>query len=230
LAGYGTYANNRTLNGDTQISGITADVLASGNFLSADPGDEVVFNLAPYGTYVNAGVMSVDTYIGVGSNALGAGDINGDGIDEIVMSYTGYGGYMHTVGTGDALLNGTATDIVASGDIDGDGIVELLLNYPPYGLYSNPGATGANTPVPGVSAAIGNLAVGDMDGDAADELLYTLTGYGVWMNDQGVQSQISGIDAVAIAYLPAPIPEPATLGLFGLLGGGMLWFRKRFAA
>jgi hypothetical protein len=39
----------------------------------------------------------------------------------------------------------------------------------------------------------------------------------------------SGISTYYENILIETIPEPATMGLFALIGGGMLWIRKRFA-
>jgi len=56
LAGYGTYINNGTLGGDTQISGIAADHIAIGQF-DADDDYEIVYSLPGYGIWINQGTM-----------------------------------------------------------------------------------------------------------------------------------------------------------------------------
>ncbi|RKX34512.1 MAG: hypothetical protein DRP64_20010, partial [Verrucomicrobia bacterium] len=43
-----------------------------------------------------------------------------------------------------------------------------------------------------------------------------------------VHMQAAGVWIDDVDVTITPIPEPATLGLFGLIGGSMLWIRKRF--
>lgn len=50
-------------------------------------------------------------------------------------------------------------------------------------------------------------------GQAGKDIQVHVQGAGVWIDDMQL----------------TVIPEPATLGLFGILGGGLLWTRKRFS-
>lgn len=50
-----------------------------------------------------------------------------------------------------------------------------------------------------------------------------------WMRGEGLITGITESDIYYDGTDTYVIPEPATLGLFGLMGGGLLWFRKRLS-
>lgn len=59
------------------------------------------------------------------------------------------------------------------------------------------------------------------DGNNADENQFNASNSHLFMGTAGNGSYFDDLSVTVV-------PEPATLGLFGLLGGAMLWIRKRF--
>jgi len=84
----------------------------------------------------------------------------------------------------------------------------------------NPVVFATDFDVSGV-AALQNVAT------ATEFRIYTWKDYGG--NRIGIGKTWSGLTGDDLVVDGTVIPEPATMGLFGLAAAGMLWFRKRFS-
>jgi len=243
----GTYANNRTFAGNTKIHGAPAALMASGQF-DADASDELVLNFAGSGVWIHDGLNihgtggASDTSIQpTPATSLGAGNVDGLGIDEVIYSLgdgsaAWHGVYVDPAGVGAAgahyKIQGLLADSIAAGDVDADGSEEILFGIGTgtawAGTYVNENGMGTDTEVQ--NSVVNLIASGQFDADASEELVFNIPGWGVYVNDNawGSDVKIQNLDATALAVVPYVIPEPATLGLFAMVGGGMLWMRKRF--
>ncbi|RKX45869.1 MAG: hypothetical protein DRP64_04065 [Verrucomicrobia bacterium] len=135
------------------------------------------------------------------------GDINGDGRDDMLLT---------------ADVSGALFWRAAFGQADGS------LDLSDQSNQLNWGATSMDIPM-----------LADINGDGMDDVVIRRSGGTYITSFTGAGGVIgtgptSSIGWGNSAFTPTfadmtVIPEPATLGLFALVGGGMLWFRKRFS-
>lgn len=213
-------------NATTPVNPNPAQRIATGD-LDGDGNDEVLMSFSAYGTYADNGT-SAWLLNAAFADQLAAGDIDGDGNDEALMTYASGGVYANQ-GTlaSDTQLHPLYSDLgLLAADIDGDGDDEVILDFSAYGIYANDGALGLDTLINAAGAEA--MAAGDADGDGKEELLVSWSAYGIYkLVPGGASTALESTPADALAVVA--VPEPATLSLFALLGGAMLWIRKRLA-
>jgi hypothetical protein len=203
--------------------GLGGDHIISGDFNGDGMSDIGVWRAGA--TYVNltsGGVMGAGATLtgGIGDNSWEmtlVGDINGDGMDDLML-----------VDNNDShVADGQLSWIAAYGSASG------LLDFTNGGGNSGFGYFGLNTDVP---------MLADINGDGKDDLVVTrdngqggMEFYSAYTDVSGALQGAVGVDSsttfgfntdqVVFGQLNV-IPEPAALGML-LLGGGVLWVRKR---
>lgn len=201
---------------------------------------------ADYSTSTGFGDGVVDTaysFGGLGLIPTDVVDLNGDGRAdrlgvqvgggalEWVGNYSTPGGF--TTGSGDYFnTHGAPTghDVMGAYDLDGNGSVELVVDVGGGYWVANNGWQSSFGP-----GGIDGL-FGDLNNDGYGDRVGVLNG--IWYGDFSTSSNFgdgnpelaSGTfyqsgDVTLLADVV--IPEPATLGLMGLAGGGMFLFRRR---
>jgi len=198
LSGWGTYINDTgAIGGDRQLTTDIALNIVSGQF-DADPYYEIAYSTAT-GIYMqNCDPADPDgttrTLLTAGATpALGAADVDGDGLDEVI--YTIVGGAWQGTYKNNRTLNGNTkiqanpATLIAVGNFDGDAADELALNLTGAGVYINDGAWATDTLIQPTEAT--SLGVGNVDGTGGDEVIYSLgdgslAWHGVYVDPAGV--------------------------------------------
>jgi len=162
---------------------------------------------AGWGAGTGVGALEIDS-----TGMLHVG--KADGIGSVSYSGSAYawaGGWSAGAGINDIYIDEASGQIWA-GQSDGVQVV----NQSTYASIAYGGFAG------GISAVLvdsdGNAHLGKADGMIGVDIV----GSGV------VYDGSSWYAAAAVTEIVEVIPEPATLGLFALVGGGMMWMRKRF--
>ena len=210
IAGYPTLSTAQSIGGlymglepavDAQVA--TLDITASGGLtLNGDDGWNDGIQIGWYSDAVltSAGTVDIQSN-GSGVTSLGMGDA-GNGYGNATLNITG-GSFL----TADVLFNANSANHV---QLDGG----TLTTWGMAGLH----AAGQTTDI--------------TDGT----LIYHTTdvNWFAWISDLGLTGYGSEDNANLIGnhdgntWTVTAIPEPATLGMLALVGGGMVWIRKRF--
>jgi len=190
------------------------------------PGDQVqidgstVYGSAPTMPIVNSNVGSVgNLFLGITSGTAGASTLTINNGGNLTSALTGIGWQAGTTGTLD-MTGGTHSTAALYLGYSGAGIVNL----------SGDALLDVTANLAMAVGAVGGTGSITMDGDSMFRILGDSTTLG-WENSLitavGAGDSID-VNLVGGATEYTVIPEPATLGLFALVGGGMLWIRKRF--
>jgi len=216
-------------------SGVSGSVVNNGTV-----GANIVYTHAGIATFENngtidTGTMTLGHLAGSDSTFSNTGDINVAG----VMYTTVGGNSVINMNSGTATVGGTLFLTHANGGTGtfnmNDGVVNAgaldLVQTVGTGHLNLHGGT-INAPGLNVDGNANNTI------DITEGVLITSgdrTGGLDWMASIGVITAYGGAGTVVSEWNEGlnqttlyAIPEPATLSLFGLLGGGLLWARKRF--
>ncbi|MEN8254445.1 MAG: PEP-CTERM sorting domain-containing protein [Verrucomicrobiota bacterium] len=231
--GAGAVGNNMTIGLFGFVGSLTVD--AGGDLTAAQI---IISNdTADSGSVLNNGLISVsgNTYLHAGTaDFVNNGTLNSSvnlilgNVASGVSTFTntgditvGAGLYPALAGTGTFnMLGGTVNTAAYNMNQAGTGHLQLdggVINATGLGLNGSANNT--------MDITAGTMII---DGDRSGDLLYVaslgyITAYG------GSGTVLADYDNINPGQTTLyAIPEPATLGLVGLMGGGLLWIRKRF--